>query len=97
MTPSLLLQTSAAIGIALTLVAMLLAALRLWRGPTATDRIVALDMLTVSIVVICPMLALQTGQPAFIDAALVLAIAGFVTVVALARMRERMRGGKADG
>ncbi len=66
-----------------------LAVLRLARGPSLPDRVVALDMMTVAIVAFCGLAAKRTGDAAFLDVALVLALVGFLATVALARFAER--------
>lgn len=65
-----------------------------WRmviGPSLPDRVVALDMMTVAIVAFCGLAAIRTGEPAFLDVALVLALVGFLATVALARFAERQK------
>ncbi|MEM8788210.1 MAG: monovalent cation/H+ antiporter complex subunit F [Pseudomonadota bacterium] len=67
-------------------------ALALWRlavGPSLPDRVVALDMMTVAIAAFCGLAAVLTGDAAFLDVALVLALVGFLATVALARFAER--------
>jgi multicomponent Na+:H+ antiporter subunit F len=66
-----------------------LAFLRLSLGPTMPDRVVALDKMTVSIVAFCGLAAIWSGDAAFLDVALVLALVGFLATVALARFAER--------
>lgn len=68
-----------------------LALVRLAVGPTLPDRVVALDMMTVAIVAFCGLMAVRSGDPAFLDVALALALVGFLATVALARFAERMR------
>lgn len=75
--------------------------LALWRlalGPTLPDRVVALDKMTVSIVAFCGLAAIGSGDAAFLDVALVLALVGFLATVALARFAERavIRGKKKE-
>ncbi len=60
-------------------------------GPTLADRVVALDMMTVSIVAFCGLYAIFADDPVFIDVAIVLALIGFLATVALARFAERAR------
>jgi multicomponent Na+:H+ antiporter subunit F len=67
-----------------------LAFLRLVLGPTMPDRVVALDKMTVSIVAFCGLAAIWSGDAAFLDVALVLALVGFLATVALARFAERV-------
>jgi multicomponent Na+:H+ antiporter subunit F len=63
--------------------------IRLVKGPSLPDRIVALDMMTVLIVSFCGLYAIQSGETAFVDVAIVVAIIGFLATVALARFVDR--------
>ncbi|ABD56607.1 monovalent cation/H+ antiporter complex subunit F [Jannaschia sp. CCS1] len=63
--------------------------IRLVRGPSLPDRIVALDMMTVLIVSFCGLYAMLAGDTAFVDVAIVVAIIGFLATVALARFVDR--------
>ena len=80
-----------ALGVAmpLGLVSLLLALARLVRGPTLADRVVALDMIGVIAIALLAMYALATGQPAFVDVAIVVGLIGFLGTVAFARYVER--------
>jgi multicomponent Na+:H+ antiporter subunit F len=69
--------------------ALVLASLRALRGPTLPDRVVALDVLTSVAIGIAGAWAVATRQPAFLDAALVLALIGFLGTVGFARYLER--------
>ena len=70
-------------------VAMFLAFIRLVRGPTLPDRVVALDLITVQIAAILAVDTIATGQSVFLDAAIVLALIAFFSTVAFARYLER--------
>jgi multicomponent K+:H+ antiporter subunit F len=61
--------------------AMLLAAWRLFRGPTLTDRILGLDALYVNAI----LLGVRFGTSLYFEAALVIAMLGFVGTVALSK------------
>ena len=89
MTGAGFLNVATTIGISLVLLSLLFGFLRLARGPSFSDRVVALDMMTVSIVAFCAMLAVRTGVAAFLDVGIVLALIGFLATVALARFAER--------
>ena len=65
--------------------AIVLAAYRAAKGPSAGDRIVALDFLGVNVALLVVLVALRTGHAAFLDAALIVSILGFLTTVALSR------------
>ncbi|MCR9087136.1 MAG: cation:proton antiporter [Rhodobacteraceae bacterium] len=77
------------VSFALIILSILLSFVRLIRGPSLADRVVALDMMTVSIVAFAALFAIRTDDPVFLDIALVLALIGFLTTVALARYAER--------
>lgn len=64
---------------------------RLAKGPTLADRVVALDMMTVIIVAFCGLYAIYSDVAAFLDVGIVLALVGFLATVALARFAERTR------
>jgi multicomponent K+:H+ antiporter subunit F len=70
-------------------VAFLLAAFRLLRGPSAPDRILALDTLYLDAVAIAILLAVRHDSPVYFEAALLIALIGFVSTVALARFVAR--------
>lgn len=78
------------VSLALVFVGVILAFIRLAIGPTLPDRVVALDQMTVSIVAFCGLAAVFSGDAAFLDVALVLALVGFLATVALARFAERV-------
>lgn len=69
--------------------AMLLAAIRLFRGPSAQDRILALDTLYINGMLVLLIQAIRTGSPAYFDMALLIALFGFVGTFALARFLLR--------
>ncbi len=89
MTPESFLDLSIVIGLALVLLSVLFAFVRLALGPSFSDRVVALDMMTVSIVAFCALISILTGRSAFLDVGTVLALIGFLATVALARFAER--------
>ena len=70
-------------------VALLLAFIRLVKGPTLPDRIVAMDLFGVLIVGLIVVLAGWSGVPATLDAAIVIALVGFLGTVAYATYVER--------
>ena len=70
-------------------VAMLLACFRIIRGPRAQDRVLALDALYVNTMLLCLTLGIGTGTVFFFEAALIIAMLGFVATVALAKFLMR--------
>ena len=73
----------------LLLVSMVIAFVRLVRGPSMPDRIVALDLLTLLAVGVIALFAIREDQPVFLDAAIALALVAFLGTVAYARFLER--------
>ena len=67
------------------LLAIVLTLYRILKGPSWGDRITAFDFLGVIIAVLIVVLALKTGYAAFLDAALIVSILGFLSTVALTR------------
>jgi multicomponent Na+:H+ antiporter subunit F len=65
--------------------ALLLALLRMVRGPTLPDRIVALELVATLLVGVVAVYSIANGQPVFLDVAIVLALVGFLGAVAFAR------------
>lgn len=69
--------------------AMLLVGWRLLRGPETTDRILALDTLYINAVALVILLGLRWQTPLLFEAALIVAMLGFVSTVGLARFVSR--------
>jgi multicomponent K+:H+ antiporter subunit F len=69
--------------------AMLLAGFRLIRGPRALDRALALDTLYVNTMLLSLTLGIRTGTVFFFEAAVVIAMLGFVATLALAKFLMR--------
>ena len=65
--------------------AIALAAIRLALGPSLPDRILALDALYVNAVAVAILLGIRYDSFAYFEAALVIALMGFIATVALAR------------
>ena len=80
-----------AIGLAQTAlaIAMLLAAFHMIRGPRAQDRVLGLDSLYVCTMLLFLTLGIRTGTIFFFEAAIVIAMLGFVSTLALAKFLMR--------
>jgi multicomponent K+:H+ antiporter subunit F len=70
-------------------VALLLTSLRLVLGPSPVDRVLALDTLYVNTVGLVILLGLRLQSDLLFEAALVIAMLGFIATVALARFIAR--------
>lgn len=89
MTPEGFLSLCLSIGFGLILLSLVVAFVRLVKGPSFSDRVVALDMMSISIVAFCALYAIKTEVSSFLDIAAVVALIGFLATVALARFAER--------
>lgn len=68
------------------LLALLLALVRLLRGPTQADRVVALDVVFSASLALTVAAALSTGRVLFLDVGIGLAVVGFVATIVWARL-----------
>jgi multicomponent Na+:H+ antiporter subunit F len=77
--------------IALTMLAMAagMTFIRLAKGPTLPDRVIAIDLIGVLLVCLLVLMAGATAQQAFLDVAMVVALISFVGTVAYAQYIER--------
>ena len=84
---------SGAFVVALTMVVVAagLTFVRLAKGPTLPDRVIAIDLIGVLLVCLLVLVAGVTAQQAFLDVAMVVALISFVGTVAYARYIERER------
>lgn len=76
---------------AATLVGMafLLALYRFFKGPSAADRVVAFDVLTIIAISGIVFIALAEGRGIYLDVALVYGLLSFLGVIVVARYLER--------
>lgn len=70
-------------------VAMLFAFFRLVRGPSLPDRVVALDLMATLVIGIVAVYSVATGQSAYLDVAVILALIAFLGTVAFAYYIQR--------
>ena len=69
--------------------AMLLATVRLLRGPRAQDRVLAFDTVYVNGMLLVLTYGIRTGSALYFEAALVIGMLGFVSTAALAKFLLR--------
>jgi multicomponent Na+:H+ antiporter subunit F len=62
---------------------------RLWRGPTAWDRLLAYNTASNRVVVLLAVIGVGTEQAVYVDVAITYAAISFLGVVILARFMER--------
>lgn len=70
------------------LLCLVLCAYRVFRGPTAPDRVVAIDILGILIVGLCAILGIPTGRSWYIDIGIAWALQSFIGTLALAKYLE---------
>ena len=69
--------------------AMLFALVRMFRGPAAQDRVLALDAFYVNGMLMLLLLGIRSASTAYFDMALLIALFGFVGTMALAKFLLR--------
>jgi multicomponent K+:H+ antiporter subunit F len=69
--------------------AMAIASVRMFGGPRAQDRIIALDTLYINAMLMLVTFGIGTGRVIYFEAALVIGMLGFVATVALAKFLMR--------
>lgn len=69
--------------------AMLLALMRMIKGPRAQDRVLGLDTLYVNSMLLLLVFGIRTGNTLYFEASLIIGILGFVATVALAKFLMR--------
>lgn len=77
------------IAFTLLLAAALVAVIRVFRGPSLADRVIALDLVLVALMTSIVVDAANTGSAVGLDLLVVIAIVGFTTTVAVSRFIER--------
>lgn len=77
------------ITIAMVLLATVLNVYRLIKGPDAPDRVLALDTLYINAIALIVLLGITLGTRLYLEAALLIAVMGFVGTVAMAKYLKR--------
>jgi multicomponent Na+:H+ antiporter subunit F len=86
-----MLSVPSTIALTMLAVAAALAFIRLAKGPTLPDRVIAIDLIGVLMVCLLVVMAGVAAQQAFLDVAMVVALISFVGTVAYAWFIERER------
>ncbi len=76
-------------GMAILTATVFMAFLRLVKGPSLPDRVVALDIMSVTALGIIALYVMDTGEVIFLDVALIVALVSFLGTVAFAYYVER--------
>ncbi len=80
-----MLTAALALAFALVAAAFALSFFRLLIGPSAADRILALDTLYINAIALLVLLGIELASPLYFEAALLIALMGFVGTVALSK------------
>lgn len=75
--------------IAMVSLAALLNVYRLIMGPDAPDRVLALDTLYINAIALIILLGITLGSRMYLESALLIAVMGFVSTVAMAKYLKR--------
>lgn len=75
--------------ISMVTLATLLNVYRLIKGPDAPDRVLALDTLYINAIALIILLGIALGTRMYLEAALLIAVMGFVGTVAMAKYLKR--------
>lgn len=89
MTTATLLSAAIIFALACVVFAMALCTVRLLIGPSAQDRVLALDTLWMCTMLLALMLGIRHGTEIYFEAALLIALLGFVSTIALAKFLMR--------
>lgn len=83
------LDFSYALGAILVMLMVFLSLIRALQGPTASDRVAAINIIGTKTVVIITLIARVYGQKYFLDIAMVYALMSFITTVGVAKYLEK--------
>ena len=84
-----MLEMVTVVSLGMLALALFLALLRLAKGPSLPDRVMALDLMGTIVVGMIAVYCVAIGDAGFLDAAIVLALIGFLGTVAFAKYIER--------
>lgn len=84
-----MLTTALTLAFALVAAAFAMSFYRLLAGPSAPDRILALDTLYINAIALLVLLGIALASPLYFEAALLIALVGFVGTVALCKFLLR--------
>jgi multicomponent K+:H+ antiporter subunit F len=86
---SLMLSTMTFVAIGCYATAMAIALWRVLRGPTAQDRVLALDFIYANGLLVVLVIGIRFASPMYFEAALLMALFGFVGSMAMAKFLLR--------
>ncbi|MFK7815415.1 MAG: K+/H+ antiporter subunit F [Gammaproteobacteria bacterium] len=80
-----MLETVIPIAFSLLVLSVLLGFIRLVKGPSVPDRILALDTLYINAIALVVLLGMHLDSALYFEAALIIAVMGFVGTIALSK------------
>ena len=80
-----MLTAALTLAFALVAAAFVLSFFRLLKGPSAADRILSLDTLYINAIALLVLLGIELASPLYFEAALLIALMGFVGTVSLSK------------
>jgi multicomponent Na+:H+ antiporter subunit F len=96
MSAAAFLDVCGVVALALLALSLLVTVVRVLRGPTLPDRVLALDMLGAIAIGFVSVMGIRTGFPFHVDIAISLGLVGFLATVAFARFILRRGPEAAD-
>lgn len=87
--PATLLSVVSTVALILVTTSIVLAFVRVLRGPSLPDRVMALDMIGLMAVSVIVLTAIVSDEPVLMDAAIALALISFLGTLAFARFIEQ--------
>lgn len=81
-------QYVATICLVILVLSILIATIRLWRGPTLADRVVALDFIAACGIGIIATYTIITQNPVLLDMGLVIALLSFLSTIAFSYLLQ---------
>jgi multicomponent Na+:H+ antiporter subunit F len=85
----MILDTALMVGAAALAVSLVLASLRVFRGPSLPDRVVALDLVSLLTAGLILLHAMATDEAGWIDTAIIIALISFLGTVAFGLYLEK--------
>lgn len=84
------------ISVVLLVAALVLVLWRLARGPTAADRVIAMDLMSVLVVAFLVAASIIAPETSYLDVAIAYACIAFLGAIAMARFISRATRGQSD-
>ena len=91
------LDVTVTVALGLLALALILTFVRLLRGPSLSDRVVALDMFSIMAMGLIALRVIATGQALYLEIAIALGLVAFLATVFFARLIEARGGELREG